>query len=432
MKVSGWGRHPKVDAKITSFQSPEELTPLLSDGAHCVVHALGRSYGDSAVGECIVSTKRYRRILSFDEESATVVCESGIGLNELIDAFLPLGFFPAVTPGTKFVSVGGAIASDVHGKNHHVAGCFSECVDWFDLLLPDGTVKRCSKTQNKELFQATCGGMGLTGIILTVSLKLKKVDGAFIDQRVIKAKNLEDIFWLFDELVELPYSVAWIDCLAKGKNLGRSLLMVGDHTETGKLRVKRKPEITIPFEFPGFALNPTTVKLFNELYYNKVRKTVTEGVVDLNAFFYPLDAVLDWNKIYGAGGFTQYQFVLPKEQSYDGMKRILEKIAESGLGSFLAVLKLFGKANDNYLSFPTEGFTLALDFKLEPKLYPLLDELDELVLKYGGRLYLTKDVRMKPEMLEAGYPKLSRFRRVRSKYGLRDAFQSLQSKRLGL
>jgi FAD/FMN-containing dehydrogenase len=421
-----------MKAQVTSFQTPEELTPLLNEGAPCVVHALGRSYGDSAVAECVVSTKRYRRILSFDEASGTVVCESGIGLYELIDAFLPYGYFPAVTPGTKFVSVGGAIASDIHGKNHHVAGCFSECVDWFDLLLPGGTIKRCSKTQNKELFLATCGGMGLTGIILTVSLKLAKVDGAFIDQRVVKAKNLEDIFWLFEELKELPYSVAWIDCLAKGEKLGRSLLMVGDHAESGKLRSKRKPEVTIPFEFPSFALNPTTVKLFNELYYNKVRKTVTEGVVDLNAFFYPLDAVLDWNKIYGKGGFTQYQFVLPKEQSYEGMKRILEKISEAGLGSFLAVLKLFGKANDNYLSFPTEGFTLALDFKLEPKLYPLLDELDELVLEYGGRLYLTKDVRMKPEMLEAGYPKLSKFRRVRSKYGLMDTFQSLQSKRLGL
>jgi decaprenylphospho-beta-D-ribofuranose 2-oxidase len=274
--------------------------------------------------------------------------------------------------------------------------------------------------------------MGLTGVILAAGVQLQPVQSALIDQVTLKAANLREIFELFEEYASFTYSVAWIDCLAKGDALGRSLLMVGEHRQDRVLRPMPKKPLSIPIEFPSFALNPISVALFNTLYYHRIMKKKVKNVVDVNAFFYPLDAIGNWNRIYGKNGFTQYQCVLPTETSYQGLHAILRKISEAGLGSFLAVLKLFGAQNDNLLSFPRAGYTLALDFKIEPKLFPLLDVLDRIVLDHGGRIYLTKDVRMRKETFEAGYPRLDAFRALREKLGLKRALQSLQSKRLEL
>jgi decaprenylphospho-beta-D-ribofuranose 2-oxidase len=432
MKISGWGRYPKIESDYSFFSSKADVLRGISDLDNCIVHACGRSYGDSALNENIIFSKKYNCILEFDEKTGVVTCESGVSLAELIDVFLPRGWFLSITPGTKFVSVGGAIASDVHGKNHHEAGCFSASVLSFELLVPDGRIFICSENENTELFHATCGGMGLTGIILRVSMQLLKVNSAYVNQVTIKVGNLEELFDLFEEYIDWPYSVAWIDCLASGKRLGRSLVMIGKHANDGILKLSPSRKLNVAFEFPAITLNRYSVSIFNTLYYHKMLRKKMENKVSLEPFFYPLDSINNWNRIYGKNGFTQYQFVLPKENGFAGMTKILKQISLSGSGSFLAVLKLLGRENNNYLSFPREGYTLALDFKIEPKIFQLLDELDKIVLEYGGRLYLAKDVRMKQEMIECGYQKIREFRGVRKRYNLVNKFQSLQSNRLGL
>ncbi len=432
MSLHSWGRYPATENTVHTFEDPDSLRELVVGGRELIAHGNGRSYGDSALADDIVHVRPYNYFLDFDQQSGLLHCRAGVLLSEIIDVFLPRGWFPAVTPGTKFITVGGAIASDVHGKNHHVVGSFSDTVEEFTLMTADGTVVTCSHNENRELFLATCGGMGLTGIILTAVIRLVPVRSSMIDQVTIKTRDLEQTFAAFTEYKDTTYSVAWIDCLARGRGLGRCLLMVGEHAEEGTLEGARGEGPGIPFDLPSFTLNKMTVKAFNTLYYGKVRKQVSRRQVGINSFFYPLDAVADWNRIYGRRGFTQYQFVLPLEGSFAGLEKILARIAASGKGSFLAVLKLFGKGNANYLSFPMEGYTLALDFKIEPGLFELLDDLDRIVLEYGGRIYLTKDVRVSREVFEAGYPEVERFRALRRKHGMDRIFHSLQSKRLGL
>jgi FAD/FMN-containing dehydrogenase len=370
------------------------------------------------------------RMLSFDDNAGLLMCEAGVLLSEIISAFLPKGWFLKITPGTKLISVGGAIASDVHGKNHHVEGCFSECVESIRILLPDGEIRSCSK--GDELFRATCGGMGLTGIILDATISLKRVGSIHIEQTTIKTHNLRETFDAFEEYSSKPYSVAWIDCLAKGDEMGKCLLMVGDFSTDGDFKYVEKKRLNVPCEFPSFVLNNLSVKAFNRLYYQRAPSGVSHQKVDTDTFFYPLDAISNWNRIYGKNGFTQYQFILPKDASFDGLSEILNTIAASGKGSFLAVLKLYGAANENYLSFPMEGYSLALDFKIEKGLFRLLDQLDQVVLRYGGRIYLTKDVRVSRETFERGYPRVDAFREFRKKMGMDQKFNSLQSRRLGL
>ena len=299
-------------------------------------------------------------------------------------------------------------------------------------MLADGEVVTCSKEATPNLFKATCGGQGLTGIILDVKIYLKKINSQYINQTTIKTKNLKETFKAFEEYRDKPYSVAWIDCLAKGDKIGKCLLMVGDFRDDGRLDYKVKKQKSIPFNFPSFVLNNWSVRVFNWLYYRKVKQRISKQIVDIDTFFYPLDAIGHWNHIYGKSGFTQYQFILPKELSYEGLEEILSVISKSEKGSFLAVLKLYGKANDNYLSFPMEGYSLALDFKIEKGLFDLLDKLDEIVVKYKGRIYLAKDVRVSKKTFEKGYPKIEPFRQYRKENKMDGKFQSLQSKRVGI
>lgn len=429
--ISGWGRTPRIHASGYEIESFEEISPLIrQETGDFIVHAMGRSYGDSSLSRNVILTRRWNAILSFDPNTGIVTCESGVTLAELMDVFLPRGWFLSVTPGTKFITVGGAIAGDVHGKNHHKAGCFSTSVLRMDVLVPDGRIMTCSSQANRQLFLATCGGMGLTGVILSATFQLQPVQSAFIDQEIIKCQNLRETIDAFHQHDLSTYSVAWIDCLSQGKDLGRSLLMVGEHAQSGRLRLPDNRNLSVPFNVPGICLNRYSISLFNTLYYAKTRRAHIWNTVSLNSFFYPLDAVLNWNRMYGKNGFTQYQMVLPLESSHVGMKVILTRIARSGMGSFLAVLKLFGAANENYLSFPLKGFTLALDFKMSLPLLPLLDELDRIVLDHAGRIYLSKDVRMKPEIFRDTYPNLEKFREIRRRYGAVNRFNSLQSRRL--
>lgn len=400
-KVTNWGNFPIVEKEMRSDDSFRKIKEFVLNHNEVIARGNGRCYGDSSLGEHIFSTKKLNKFISFDRLNGIIECESGVLLSDVLEIAVPQGYFLYVTPGTKFVSVGGAIASDVHGKNHHAEGCFSEYVIEFKLMIENGDIINCSREENSDKFWATIGGMGLTGIILTAKFKLKNIESAYIRQESIKAENLDEIFNLFEESESWTYTVAWIDCLQKGKNIGRSILMRGEHAfqhelpqkfKEKPLRLKKKFEPTVPFYFPGFVLNALTVKIFNYFYYKKQSKKEVKNFIDYETFFYPLDFVHDWNKIYGKSGFIQYQMMIPKESGKEGMKKILETIANSGNGSFLAVLKLYGKENpEAYNSFPFEGYSLALDFKVNSKLKKLVDQLDDIVEQYNGKIYLTKD-----------------------------------------
>lgn len=432
MSLNSWGMYPKIENRVFKFSSEKSLESIIKENESLIAYGNGRSYGDSALSKNIIEVKPYNYFMAFDENSGLLHVQAGVLLSEILESFVPRGWFLKVTPGTKLITIGGAIASDVHGKNHHVEGCFSECVESFKIMLADGEVVECSKEQRADLFNATCGGMGLTGVIVEAKIYLKKINSKYISQTTIKTKNLKETFDAFEEYSSSPYSVAWIDCLAKDNEIGKCLLMVGDFKDDGDLSYQKKSKISIPFNFPSFALNNYTVRAFNWLYYGKVRQRISTQKVDIDTFFYPLDAIENWNRIYGKGGFTQYQCILPKEMSYEGLKEVLRTISDSGKGSFLAVLKLYGKENENYLSFPIEGYSLALDFKIEDGLFELLEELDKIVLKYKGRIYLTKDVNVKKETFEQGYPHIEKFRAFRKENKMDEKFQSLQSKRVGV
>ena len=442
MKVSGWGNYPAIEADVKVARRKGEAPNCMRALESLIARGLGRSYGDSSLNSHIISTLGLNRLLFFDDTQGIVTCEAGVSLKELIDIFLPRGWFLAVTPGTKFVTVGGAIAADIHGKNHHREGTFTEHVLSFDMLLPTGDSVTCSRSENADMFKSVCGGMGLLGIILTATFRLKKIETSCIKSRTQRAKNLDTIMDLFEEHEQSTYSVAWIDCLAKGRNLGRSILMLGEHATAkdlgewkmsgNSLAVKDRKKISVPFNLPNFALNNLTVKSFNCLYYRRHASGPREALVDYDAFFYPLDALYQWNRIYGSRGFTQYQCVLPKASSRQGLHKILTAIGERGLGSFLAVLKLFGRGNDNLISFPMEGYTLALDFPITPGLFDFLNELDRVVLEHGGRLYLAKDVRMGKDMFMSSYPNAGKFVQFKHSIDKDNRLQSLQSKRLGV
>lgn len=432
MKLHGWGRHPVIDATGHTFETTAEATGLLRAPGDWIAHGMGKSYGDSALNSQVLMTRRLDKLLAFDPVLGTVTCESGVTLAELIDVFLPRGRFLKVAPGTKLITVGGAIASDVHGKNHHLAGCFSTTVKSLKLLMPHGEEVTCSPSHNAALFKATCGGMGLTGLILEATLELLPVQSAWIRETVIRCRNLAEAFAAFEAHHTTSYSVGWIDCLAKGDDLGRSIVMLGEHHQNGSMSAPAPQRLSIPFDCPHFLLNKYSVAIFNGIYYRAHKSWLENRTTSIDAFFFPLDRIEKWHRMYGRRGFTQYQCVLPKAASYRGLQTILDKIARSGIGSFLAVLKLLGAANDNPLSFPMEGYTLALDFKIQPLLFPLLDEIDAMVLDHGGHLYLAKDARMSKATFDRSYPGRKAFLEVRNRYGLREKFNSLQSKRLGL
>lgn len=438
-KIANWGNYPVMETEEKSFSFTQELTAALKETEKIIARGNGRCYGDASLAEQTISTLKYDKILSFDQDNGIFECQSGLMLDQILEVIVPKGWFLPVTPGTKFITVGGAVASDVHGKNHHVDGSFSAHVLEMDVLLASAETITCSAHMNSDLFWATCGGMGLTGIITRVKFDLKKIETSYIKQKQVKAKNLEEVIELFEKYRNYTYSVAWIDCLKKGENFGRSILMLGEHAriedldenkKKDPLKLPGKKQISFPFTLPSFVLNQFTVKAFNFLFYAKNTRKEINNIVSYEPFFYPLDAVLHWNRGYGKKGFVQYQFVLPLSGK-QGLVEILKRISDQGLGSFLAVLKVFGK-QDDLISFPTEGYTLALDFPVRDGLFDFLDELDKIVLKYGGRIYLSKDARMKPEIFWKSYPNATKFLDIVRRYNPAFRFNSLQALRLNI
>ena len=438
--LSGWGRYPVRDTRHLRPRPGDDLAAILrmANGG-VIARGNGRAYGDSAIGAGVtLDMRHFNRMLSFDATAGVLVAEAGVILGDVIAAFLPRGWFPFVTPGTKFVTLGGAIAADVHGKNHHKEGSFGAFVDWVEILRPDGQIEKAD--QGSELFAQTLGGMGLTGVILRAAIRLRPVDSAWIRQTTRPSPDLFTTMALFEATKEATYSVAWIDGLARGRALGRSILMLGEHAARADLKSAQarapfktpdRGKKTVPLDFPGWAMGGLAVRSFNALYYAAGCRRPTETLIDWDSYFYPLDAILGWNRIYGRRGFAQFQCVLPVAAAGDGLTALLTATSRAGQGSFLAVLKRLG-AQESPVSFPMEGYTLAMDFPMNRDCLRLMEKLDRITLDHGGRFYLAKDSRMSRDTLHKSDPRLAAFAQMRRDTGLSATLASCQSERLAL
>lgn len=430
---SGWGRYPEVDAVVSEPRDLQTLRDHLREPSpgDRIARGRGRSYGDAALAPEVISSRWLDELIDLDEDLGILRCGAGTTLATLMEVLLSKGWMLPVVPGTAEVSVAGAVAADVHGKNHHLDGCFSEYVHSLRLMTGEGEVIECSARHRPEVFRATCGGMGLTGYIVDVSLHLTRVPGPMIRQRCLRTGNLQETLVALAENNDSPYSVAWLDCMSSGRDAGRSLVFLGEHYQAPPVAAPPPARLGIPFSTPGSLLNRHTIRAFNALYY-RIAGRAEHRIVHSHHYFFPLDGIRHWNRLYGRSGFLQYQFVVPDASAAQTIDSVLSRTRKVGVGSFLSVLKRTGPANRNPLSFPLSGYTLALDFKYHPDLLPLLDMLDDVVSEAGGRVYLAKDARLSQEHFRRMYPHWELFAETRRALGAHQHFNSLQSRRLGL
>jgi decaprenylphospho-beta-D-ribofuranose 2-oxidase len=440
VQLSGWGRYPWHASKILDATEPAKVPALQAEFAGLIARGNGRAYGDAAIGEmATLRTRALDRMLAFDGETGLLSVEAGVLLADIIAAFIPRGFFPPVVPGTKFVTVGGMIAADVHGKNHHCDGGFGEHVQHLKLALPDRRIVACSREENSQLFAATIGGMGLTGTIVEATFRMQRVETGWLQSRAVVAPDLAAAIKVLRDTADARYSVGWIDCLARGAAVGRSIIYLAEHASSRDLKngSERFPPtqdrtISFPCDLPSWVLNRATVATFNDLYFRRnAGRADAKRLVHWNQHFFPLDGVGNWNRMYGRRGFVQHQCVLPSATAPAALGDILERVSHGGTASFLAVLKQL-RAGFGTMSFPIEGYTLAIDFPIGRKLFPLLDAIDRIVVSAGGRIYLAKDSRQSRETFEAGYPELGRFRDIRRAIGADRRIASRLSERLGI
>lgn len=417
--LESWGRFPKVSHRGELLPNgPQEVQAKIGSVDSLILpRGLGRSYGDCCLnaGGYLLSTRLMNRFISFDQKEGILCCESGVSLDEILRIFVPKGWFLPVTPGTKYVTVGGAIANDIHGKNHHIAGSFGNHVIEFELQRSDVRVL-CSMNTNADLFRATVGGLGLTGVVLMVRFKLRRITGPYVDMESIKFSGVDEFYQISRESGKnYEYTVSWLDCLTDSEGI-HGIFMRGNHSE---LKEDRESRIvhnnpawqTFPFDAPSFLLSPVSIRIFNYLYYNKQRKIKKRSRIHYEPFFYPLDKINRWNRMYGKRGFLQWQCVVPESDGNRTIRLILQKITKSKLGSFLVVLKEFGNIRpEGMMSFPMPGITLAVDFPNSgPKLFSLFKDLDNIVAESGGRIYPAKDARMSSYMFRATYKELENF-----------------------
>ncbi|MCW8841760.1 MAG: FAD-binding oxidoreductase, partial [Gammaproteobacteria bacterium] len=441
--LSGWGRYPVAQCGLLRPERHKGLGGLSAEGG--IARGQGRSYGDAALNQdgAVLLTERLNRLSAFDSERGTVTAESGLTLRELLDVVVPRGWFPLVTPGTGYVSLGGCIAADVHGKNHHHDGAFSRSVLEFELFDADGAVRTCSPDVQSEAFNATMGGMGLTGVIGDVTLQLRPVETAWIQAQHAPARDLEQaLTFLQDNEHDARYSVAWIDLQSRGRALGRSVVMTGEHAvrdalpaahRADPLQLKLRGERNVPLDMPGWLLNPLTIRAFNALYYRLEGRKTSPFIVGYDKFFYPLDALGHWNRLYGKRGFVQYQCVVPLEQAHETLRQLLDALAASGHAAFLGVLKRLGAASAGQLAFSMPGYTLALDLPFGgAATLELLQRFDEIVLAHGGRVYLAKDARLSAESFRQMYPRYDEWLAVKQTLDPQGRFSSSLSRRLGI
>jgi decaprenylphospho-beta-D-ribofuranose 2-oxidase len=438
-RLSGWGGNLHADCVLREPELPSEVASRVDqDGT--IARGLGRSYGDAALNGNgrVLGLRRLDRYLGFDPETGVLTCEAGVTLEQIIDDFAPAGWFPMITPGTKFVTIGGCIANDIHGKAHHAQGCFSTCVDELSVLLASGQTVRASRDENADLFWGTFGGMGLLGVVLSARLRLRRIETTYFRQKAVPVKDLDAMLAALEENDRsYSYSVATLDVTATGARLGRGVVSVGEPATRAELpprfasdplRVSGPPKITVPFEVPG--LNPITIRPVNAAIMTMLRRAPTVGHYE--GFFYPLDKIGYWNRGYGRRGFAQYQFVIPFADGSRHMRALLTTILSSGELPFLNVLKRFGKESEGVLSFPREGYTLAIDFPIRKNTVALLHKLDAMVLEAGGRVYLGKDSYLEAATFRAMYPAIDRWLAVKAKYDPQNVFTSDLARRVGL
>ncbi|HEX5374096.1 MAG TPA: FAD-binding oxidoreductase [Aquabacterium sp.] len=421
--VTSWGRAHQQPQRLLGLPHRHAPLPQTDTADSLLPFGNGRSYGDSNLNSTgyLLNARQLDRFIAFDPATGLLRAEGGVLLSDILRLVVPQGWFLPVTPGTQFVTLGGAIANDVHGKNHHVAGSFGNHITAFELLRSDGSRRTCSLNDHPDWFAATIGGLGLTGLITWAELQLRRIANPFVETETIRFKSLEEFFELSTASeLDFEYTVSWIDCAFEGRRLGRGLFNRGNHAPPqlnpdlipkGLPATVGEHSLRVPFTPPLSLINPLSLKAFNTLYYHRQRSHCVRALQHYRPFFYPLDALLEWNRIYGPRGFYQYQCAVPPEHALSATRELLQAIARSGMGSFLAVLKQFGApASRGLLSFPMPGTTLALDFPNQgPRLHRLFAELDRIVLAAGGRLYPAKDGRMGPELFQAGYPRWTDF-----------------------
>jgi FAD/FMN-containing dehydrogenase len=414
-----WGRYPKYNARLLQLHWQSDFPAILAGShEHALPVGMGRSYGDVCLLKdgVLLQTTGMNRLLDFDPQTGVLTAESGVTLAQILDFAVPRGFFLPVSPGTKYVTLGGAIANDIHGKNHELAGSFGNHVPCFELVRSDGSRILCSPRDNPEWFAATIGGMGLTGLITWAQLRLKPIVSRAIDYEGIQFHGIDEFLELKQRYRNVQYTVSWVDCVSTGKNFARGIFMLGEHSETpGELKPSPEPKLVFPIDAPAFALNRTSVSAFNTVFFHKQRRPHVRLIQDYEPFFYPLDAVLHWNRMYGRNGLVQFQYAIPWEGAKEGTIAILRAIADSGLASFLAVLKAFGDIPSlGMMSFPQAGIMFALDFPIKAGItFPLLERLGDMTLDYGGRLYPAKDAAMTPRQFQTFYPNWEHFARFR-------------------
>lgn len=441
----GWGRTAPTAASLVHASSLEEQLAALAsaDDRGVLARGLGRGYGDCAqnAGGTVLDGPSRSGLLDIDLDSATVRVLAGTSLDDLMRWLVPLGLFVPVTPGTRLVTVGGAIAADIHGKNHHVKGSWGNHVSSFRLIDGAGELRDVSRESDPDLFRATIGGMGLTGIVVDATVHMQPIGSSRLLVDTDRTDDLDQVMALMVEGDDdYDYSVAWIDLLARGASMGRSILDRGRFATRDEALVAGAED---PYEYqphqlppvpdlvPSGLINKLFCRLFNEAWYRKAPAQRRDALMSIEQFFHPLDMVQDWNRAYGRRGFFQWQFAVPDE-SGEVVRRSLERLSDAGVPSFLAVLKRFGPGNDSPLSFPTKGWTLAFDTATEPGLERLFDELDEMVVEAGGRIYLAKDSRVRPELVPLMYPRLDEWRAVRERVDPHQRFRSDMSRRLQL
>jgi decaprenylphospho-beta-D-ribofuranose 2-oxidase len=438
LELTGWGRS---SGGAMSACRPERMSEArqrvreAEPGSGLIAHGAGRAYGDAALNSQgrVLMTRRLDRFLAFDETTGLLETEPGASFADLLDCFLPRGWLAPATPGTAFATLGGAVANDIHGKNHDRMGSFGDHLAWIDLLLPSGETRRVTPQQDPQLFEATVGGLGLTGVIAGLGLRMMRVPSPAVRVRERRCRDLDAFLAALAEArARATYSVGWIDGVAKGSALGRGILEEAEPEADGALAEPAGRALRVPLDFPGFVLNGATVALFNAAYYRRVPSGGRERIEGYRRFLYPLDSLRDWNRIYGSGGFYQFQCVLPDESAPRGLRRMLEEIASSGRASFLAVLKTLGGEGRGFLSFPMRGHTLALDFPRRPGAEELLARLERLTLDHGGRIYLAKDAALSAEGFRAMYPRLSEFRAVLERVDPQRRMNSDMARRLAI
>jgi decaprenylphospho-beta-D-ribofuranose 2-oxidase len=436
VELTGWGRALRASCEAARPERLGDVPAVLetSGPGGLSIFGGGRAYADSALnsGGNTCLTGRLDRILAFDESSGIVDVEPGVTFRRLLQVFLPRGWLFPVSPGTAFATIGGAVAHDVHGKNHEHEGTFGQHVTKLELMIADGTVYRISRDNAPEVFRATCGGCGLTGLLTRVTFQMQRVPSAFVEVKERRVENLEAFIAAFEDARSASYSVGWIDALATGARLGRGILQTAEPAGGGSRDWKNGRQRKVPFDFPRVAINPLSVQAFNALYLRRVPKNGRSRLLPYADFLYPLDAIQDWNRVYGGRGFHQFQCVVPFADGARALRRLLEAIAASRAASALTVLKRLGQGRAGYLSFPMEGYTLALDFPNGRGTAALYQRLVDVTLEHGGRIYLAKDALLSREAFETMYPELPEFRRVLKQVDPRAKFQSDMARRLGI